>query len=293
MRTRRWAPWLLWLVPALWSSNYVIPRLAQGVVAPHALALGRWSLALMLMLPFVAPALWRQRAGLRREAGQLVVLGALGMWICGAIVYLGAHTTTATNIALIYSVAPVGIAVVGVKLLHERMSGSQRVAVALALSGVLFIIARGDPARLLSVRFTAGDGWLVLATASWIGYSVLLKRWPSTLEPAVRLAAIIGGSLVILVPGALIEAWATPAPALGARAGLLIGAAALLPGVLSYTAHAYLQRELGAARTALMLYLAPVYGAIGAWLVLGEQPGWHHAVGAALILPGIWLATRR
>ncbi|HRD86064.1 MAG TPA: EamA family transporter, partial [Rubrivivax sp.] len=104
MRTRRWAPWLLWLVPALWSSNYVIARLAQGVVAPHALALGRWSLALMLMLPFVAPALWRQRAGLRREAGQLVVLGALGMWICGAIVYLGAHTTTATNIALIYSV---------------------------------------------------------------------------------------------------------------------------------------------------------------------------------------------
>jgi drug/metabolite transporter (DMT)-like permease len=42
-----------------------------------------------------------------------------------------------------------------------------------------------------------------------------------------------------------------------------------------------------------MLYLAPVYGAVGAWFVLGERPGWHHAVGAALILPSIWLATRR
>ena len=69
--------------------------------------------------------------------------------------------------------------------------------------------------------------------------------------------------------------------------------AALLPGVLSYGAYSFLQRELGASRTALMLYLSPVYSAFGAWLVLGERPGWYHAAGAALILPSIWLATRR
>ena len=74
---------------------------------------------------------------------------------------------------------------------------------------------------------------------------------------------------------------------------LLIGLAAVLPGVLSYGAYSLLQRELGAARTALMQYLAPVYGALGAWWVLGEVPHWYHGVGAALILPSIWLATRR
>jgi drug/metabolite transporter (DMT)-like permease len=36
-----------------------------------------------------------------------------------------------------------------------------------------------------------------------------------------------------------------------------------------------------------------VYGALGAWWVLGEVPHWYHGVGAALILPSIWLATRR
>ena len=69
--------------------------------------------------------------------------------------------------------------------------------------------------------------------------------------------------------------------------------AALLPGVLSYGAYSYLQRELGASRTAMMLYLAPIYGALLSWLVLGELPGWYHAVGAAMILPSIWLATRK
>jgi drug/metabolite transporter (DMT)-like permease len=66
-----------------------------------------------------------------------------------------------------------------------------------------------------------------------------------------------------------------------------------VPGAASYGAHAYLQRELGASRTAVMLYLAPVYGAGLAWWFLGERPGWYHAAGVALILPGIWLATRR
>ena len=75
-------------------------------------------------------------------------------------------------------------------------------------------------------------------------------------------------------------------------AGLVL-LAAVVPGVLSYGAYSFMQRELGAARTALMLYLAPVYGAFGAWLVLGEVPGWYHAAGAALILPSIWLATQR
>ena len=293
MKPARWAPVLLWVVPALWSSNYLIARLASGVVAPHALALGRWMLALTLMLPFVWRRIAAHPGALRREWKQLLVLGALGMWICGAWVYIGAQSTSATNIALIYAAAPVAIAVAGVKLLHERMSLAQRGGVVLALLGVLFVIAKGDIDNLLAVRFSAGDGWIVAAAMAWTAYSVLLKRWPSALGPAERLAATIAGGIVVLIPFAALEAVLAPSFPFSGLALLLIVLAAVLPGVLSYTAYSFLQRELGASRTALLLYLAPVYGALGAWLVLGERPGWYHAAGAALILPSIWLATRR
>jgi drug/metabolite transporter (DMT)-like permease len=289
----RWASVLLWVVPALWSSNYAIARASVGVVSPHVLAAGRWALALALMLPFVGAALWRGRAALAAEWKQMVVLGALGMWICGAWVYLGGQTTSATNIALLFAVTPVAIAVAGVRLLQETMLPAQRVGVVLALAGVLFIIARGDIGNLLAVRFHAGDAWVVAAAASWTAYSVLLKRWPSALPPAARLAAIIAGGLAVLAPFTLLEVLFADVPPFSPRAALLIVLAAVLPGVLSYTAYSFLQRELGASRTALLLYLAPVYGAAIAWVVLGERPGWHHAVGAALILPSIWLATRR
>jgi drug/metabolite transporter (DMT)-like permease len=285
---------LLWVVPALWSSNYLIARASEGVIAPHVLALGRWMLAIALLLPFT----WRVlasaegREAVRREWRQLLVLGGLGMWICGALVYLGGHTTSSTNIALLYAATPVAIVYAGSRLLNEPMSRAQWGGVVLALAGVLFVIAGGDPRVLLEVRFTVGDGWILVAAVGWAAYSVLLKHWPSALPPLARLVAIASGGVVVLVPFTLLEAWVMPAPPLGAQAVMLVVLAALLPGVISYGAYSYLQRELGASRTALMMYLGPVYAALGAWWVLGEPPRWYHGVGAALILPSIWLATR-
>ncbi len=284
---------MLWVVPALWSSNYLVARMAEGYIAPHLLALGRWSLALALMSPWVARELVQRWPSWRHEWRQLLVLGGLGMWICGAFVYQGGQSTSATNIALLYSVTPVLIAAASVKLLHERMSLAQRVGVALALLGVLFVIAKGQLLSLFAVQWSAGDLWTLVAAVSWVAYSVLLKRWPSTLAPGARLAAIIGGGILVLVPFTALEAWAVPWHPWSAQALGLVVLAAVAPGVLSYGAHAFLQREFGASRTALMLYLTPVYSAISAWLVLGERPGWFHAAGAALILPSIWLATRR
>jgi drug/metabolite transporter (DMT)-like permease len=283
---------LLWVVPGFWSANYLVARLSMDVIAPHLLAFGRWGLALLLMLPFVGATLWRQREAVAREWRHLLVLGGLGMWICGAFVYQGGRTTSATNIALIYAVGPVAITAVSVRMLGERMTASQRAAVAFALAGVLVVISRGDPQVLLGVRFTVGDGWIAVASAAWVAYSILLKHWPSAMGPGPRLAAITAGGLVVLLPFTLLEWWLWPQPTAVPLALGLIIVAALLPGVLSYTAYSYLQRELGASRTALLLYLAPVYSAGIAWVGLGEAPGWHHVAGAALILPAIWLATR-
>jgi drug/metabolite transporter (DMT)-like permease len=283
---------LLWVTPALWSSNYVIARASGGVIAPHALALGRWALAFALMLPWVWPARAAIARAWRTEWRRMLALGALGMWICGAFVYQGAHTTTATNVGLIYAATPVGIAVVGRRLLHENMSRAQHWAMALAFVGVLFVVAKGDPARLLRARFAVGDLWILAAAVSWVAYSVLLQRWPSVLGPRERLACVMAGGLVVLLPFTLLEAALVPAPPLSWAALGLVVAAAVLPGFLSYQAYSFMLRELGPTRSGIVMYLSPLYAAGVAWWLLGEAPGWYHGVGALMILPSIHLATR-
>ncbi|MEZ5660099.1 MAG: DMT family transporter [Burkholderiaceae bacterium] len=288
----RWAVALLFIAPALWSANYLVARMAPGVIEPHLLALLRWAFALLLMLPIAAGELRRNWPRWRDEIPDLVVLGALGMWICGAFVYIGGRTTSAANIGLIYAMAPVMIAAISARMFGDRLSGAQKIGVALAATGMVLIIVKGSLQNLLAVRFTVGDLWILTAVLCWTAYSILLRRQPSCLGPFARLTAITMGGVLVLIPFTVAEIIDVGLPTDWPRALLLAVIVALLPGFGAYQAYSFMQRELGPARTGLVLYLGPLYAAFVGWWFLGEQPTWYHALGACLILPGIYLANR-
>jgi drug/metabolite transporter (DMT)-like permease len=188
----RIALWLMWVTPALWSVNYIVARSAPGVVEPHMLALGRWALA-GVILAFVARSeLWRERSSTLADSGRYLVLGALGMLICGAWVYQGAKTTSAINIALIYAASPVLIAVGAVLWLGERFSWRQGVGVVVAMAGVFHVVVKGQWLALGQVQWVAGDGWIVVAMVAWAAFSLLQKKWPTPLGSTARLAGYRG-----------------------------------------------------------------------------------------------------
>lgn len=290
---RQLALLLIFVTPALWSANYLVARWAPGVIGPHLLALLRWAFAALL---FVAPT-WRelrqQRAHLAAQWPRYGLLGALGMWICGAWVYIGGQTTAAVNIALIYALSPVLIALASALWLGERFGRAQALGVALALAGVVHVILKGRWSSLEGVRFVPGDGWILGATVSWTIYSLLLRRWTSPLSAMARLGAISAAGVVVLLPFTAWELAHTAAPALTpAGLGLALLAAGV-PGFGAYLAYSVMQRELGAARVAVVIYLGPLYAAGLAWLVLGEPLHGFHAAGMGLVLAGIWLVNRR
>jgi drug/metabolite transporter (DMT)-like permease len=277
----------------LWSVNYVVARTAPGIISPHVLALGRWFLAGLILAFIARQELWRERHTTLEVWPQYLALGTLGMLVCGAWVYWAAETTTAINIALIYAASPVLITLGAVIGLKERFSWKQGLGVLVALVGVLHVVVKGQWASLSQVIWVLGDGLIVIAMVSWAAYALLLKKWTSSLSPTARLAATcLGGSLVLL-PFALTEWFSTPHAEWSLMASILVVTAALFPGVGAYWAYGFCQKTLGASRVAASLYLGPLYGGLVAWLFLGETLGWHHALGAALILPGIYLASQK
>ena len=293
---RRWAIALLFITPALWSVNYLVGRIAPGIIAPHMLALLRWSLAGLILLAFAWPELLAKRTSIQKNAWHYFVFGALGMWICGAWVYIGARSTGATNIALIYALAPVFIALVSTFWLRERLGLVQWLGIALAFAGLVHVVIKGQWSALAQVRLVAGDLWILAATVSWTLYSIFLKRWPSDFSPIARLVLIISGGVLLLLPLAAIEALSDlpmTQTIWGWKTFALVVAAGVIPGAAAYLAYATLQKTLGAARAGLTLYLGPVYAAVTAFLVLGEPIEWYHGMGALIILPGIYLASRQ
>ncbi|MEO8281487.1 MAG: DMT family transporter [Ideonella sp.] len=290
---QRLAHALIFIAPALWSVNYLVARWAPGVIAPHALALGRWTIAALVLAFFCRGELLAKRILIVDEWRQFVVLGALGMWVCGAFVYIGGRTTSAVNIGLIYATSPVLIALASALWLRERLGPLRIVGVVLALAGMLHILVRGDWSALAALRFTPGDIWIAAAALAWTAYSLLLRAWPSRFSSVARLALTAVGGVAVLIPFTIAEAvfW-LPSEVSWTAAGLVL-ASALIPGAAAYAAYSMMQRVLGAARVSMVLYLSPLYSAVIGWSVLGERVHWFHAVGGLLILPGIWLSTRR
>ncbi len=281
------------VTPAMLCSNMLAARSTADTIPPVALAFWRWTLVVLILLPVVVMPLWHARKALRRELPDLLLLGALGMGVCGAVVYLGAQTTTATNIGLIYAASPVLIIVLARALYGEAMSRRQGIGVALSLIGVVTIVARGDLGVLLDLRFTPGDLCIVAAAIAWAVYTVLLLHRPTALAATPRFAAIALAGVVVMLPFLILEAALGYVPRLDMYTAGWVLFVAVVPGIGAYQTYAYVQRQLGANRTSLIMYLVPIYNAVLAWLLLGETLQVYHYAGAALVLPGIYLATRR
>ncbi|MDD0841646.1 DMT family transporter [Pseudomonas sp. Gutcm_11s] len=282
------------LASLFWAGNSLVARAFTGAIPPFSLAFWRWAVALMILLPLVAPSLWQHRQTLRQAGWRLWVLAALAISTYNVLLYTAAQSTAAINLSLVSTCLPLATFLGAGLLLGEWPPRAAWGGLLLALCGLLWLIAQGDWRVLSSLSFAQGDLLMVLATLAWALYSLLLRRWSAyfQLPPFTLLGALVLVGLLMLSPLYIWDLWRgarfAPSPAnLGA-----IGYTALFASVMAYQLWNIGLRELGPARTAMSNYLMPVFTAILGWLLLGEGLQGYHWLGGALIVSGLVLAAR-
>ena len=128
------SPYLLLVLTTLfWSGNFVLGRAVHAVFAPFTLSFWRWSVALVVLLPFVWSSLRAQRPLLRRHWPILFLLSVLGVVNFNTFVYLGLQSTTATNAVIMLSVTPVLIVGLSFLLLRQTVTGWQALGIGVPL----------------------------------------------------------------------------------------------------------------------------------------------------------------
>jgi drug/metabolite transporter (DMT)-like permease len=279
------------VVPLFFSTNVVIGRFVAHDVAPWTLAFLRWTAAFLILLPFAAPAIRASIARIWLERRQIALLGFLGMFICGGVVYLAVHHTTAANATLIYTASNVMILIFEWLFRGRRIGWREIVGTLLAVAGVA-VVALGSEGWRLSLN--PGDALIVVAATAWAIYSVLLKRPSLTKIPGPALfGAIMAAGAAMLTPMMLWEVSIGPAFPQTPIAWVAVMAVALIPSVGAYSGYQYGVRRFGPTTMAMSSYLWTPYGLLLAVIFLGETLRLYHAIGLALILPGVVLATAR
>jgi drug/metabolite transporter (DMT)-like permease len=220
-----------------------------------------------------------------------------------ALQYLALVSSTPINVTLIASSMPVWMLAVGALFYREHPGPRQLLGALLSLSGVVFVIARGDPHALAQVRFVRGDLYVIVAIIAWAFYSWLLARPPRSMSGEQRpqwhwaealLLQVLFGLLGAGVAAGLEQAAGTHAVrwdspwTLAALLYVAVG-----PALVAYRCWGLGVATAGPALAAFFSNLTPVFAALLSAALLGEPPRWYHGVAFALIVAGIVVSTPR
>jgi drug/metabolite transporter (DMT)-like permease len=286
-------PYLLLSITALcWAGNAIVGRLAAGHIAPVTLSFLRWSLAFLIVLPFAWKHLVRDWAAIRANLGMMVLLSVTGIGAFNTMQYWALEHTQALNTLLLQSAGPLFVAGWALVLLGIRLTLAQAGGIALSLAGVLVILLHGDLTTLKNIEFNRGDLIFVLALAVFGLYSVLSLKRPK-IHGLSFVGFTFGCGAAALIPLLIWELFTRPLMQLNTANLLTLFYIAVFPSTLAYLCFNRGVQLIGANRAAPFFHVVPVFGAVMAIVFLGEHPQAFHVIGFALVLAGVFVASRK
>ncbi len=185
---------------AIWAGNGVVSKMAVGVLSPAAFAWSRWVVAALVLTPFLARRVWRERARLRAGIWQIAALALLGMVLNQTFGYYAAQTMGATEMGLMMGLTPLLTVLFSIWLLRERPTWGAILGALLSIMGLAILLGQGDPTRLFTHGIQIGSVYMLLSAGTYALYSVLLKKWDLGLDNWSLLYSQVLCSVVLLTP---------------------------------------------------------------------------------------------
>ncbi|MFD4551253.1 DMT family transporter [Streptomyces sp. NPDC058466] len=289
----RWlGPFLAVAATLIWSGNFVIARALHDSVAPVQTAFWRWVIALVAVAPFAIKQVWRQRAVIRRHLGFLSLAALLGVTLFNTLIYQAGRTTSATNLALIAATSPIMIVGFGLIGGGERVTKRRAAGLFIALFGVVALVSKASPKVLLSLDFSSGDLWMLVATATFAAYSAMLRRKPEGISGLSLLFTtfVIGTAMLLPVYVVSLTVQGGLDPTRG-TVGALLYIGVCSSAIAFFTWNKAIEL-IGATRAGFIYYLQPVFVAIVSYFALGEPTTPIQILCMGLIITGIALGSR-
>jgi drug/metabolite transporter (DMT)-like permease len=246
----------------------------------------------LIMLPFASRHLKRDWPLIRQHWKVLMVLGLSGGALFSALQYVGLQYTTAVNVSVLNSLGPVFIVMAVAIMFRETLRPIQLGGIAISLTGVLFIVTRGEPAMLAEMSFNYGDLIILFNMGVWGVYSAVLRLRPTVHWTSFMFAFALIGALGTL-PFAAHEYMQGIRFQPTLTTFLTIAYVSIFPSFVAYLSWNRGVELIGPNRAGALLHLIALYSAVLAGVFLGERLAGFHVVGFALILAGVTLAARK
>jgi drug/metabolite transporter (DMT)-like permease len=283
---------LLVLTTLFWGGNSVAGKAAVGNIDPYLFIVLRWAGALLVILPFALGPVRRDWAILSARWWLYLFYGAVGFALFNVLIYVAAHFTSAVNNSIDQVAINIFVMLLNFAAFRTRVRPLQLLGVAVTIVGVALTATHGDLRRILNLDINFGDFLVLCASLAYAIYSVTLRYRPPTSWLSFLFAGFLGATIAAIVfeltlgGGGFASALVKVTP-LG---WALVAYTIVFPSIISQMFYVRGVELIGPNRASLFINLIPLFGAIGAVLILGERLEPFHFVAGALIVAGIGLA---
>ncbi|MEW5908898.1 MAG: DMT family transporter [Thermodesulfobacteriota bacterium] len=290
--TAAWMPYLLLATaPLCWGGNIVLARGVAEIIPPISFAFWRWTVALMLLLPFSYHQAGRDLILVVKNWKIMGFLSLTGIAMFNTLLYSAVHTTTAINGALIQTAMPAVIILISLILFNEKVRAIQIFGVVLCMLGAVFVVIRGEWSTVSTLSFAEGDIMMIVAVVLYALYSVFLKRKPQ-IHPVSFLVYTFGIGALGLLPFYVWELNAVGSFQVSKEVLFSILYVSLFPSIVAYFCWNRGIELIGANQGGLFINLIPVFASILAVILLGESVRLYHVAGMMMIFTGMMMFNR-
>jgi drug/metabolite transporter (DMT)-like permease len=279
VRTRRGAYGALVLLTLIWGLNWIALKLALTRADPVVLNVHRTLVAVIVLFAIL---LWQRRPFWPTSWIAVIVTGFFQTSVNFSATTMALASGGIARTSVLVFTMPFWTLLIAWPVLHERVKGSQWIAVALALAGLTLVVEpwnwHGDLAPKL---------WAVLAGFGWAAGTVSMKYFQrgGALDPLNFVAwQMLAGVLPLtLLPSLL----GSPAPQWSATYALLLLYAGGLSTGVAFLLWITILRVLPAGTASLNMFAIPVIALVSSMLVFGERLAPSEWLGIACIGAGL------
>ena len=246
---------LAFLIIVIISTSFPLGERITHGLDPAVMMCIRFVLAALLMAPILA---WREGLALP-TLGSFVRYLALGgplaffFWC----MFEALRYTSGLNESALFTIVPGLSALFGAVLVGERIGLHRVAALFLGMIGALWIIFRGDPARLIDLDVNIGDGIFLAGCLGYAVYTSLIKRLHRGEPIVVQAFWTMVAAALWLLAASNVKLWRTDWS--GVEAVVLGGIVylAVLPTLISFFLTQYTTLRLGPTRVQAYGYALP------------------------------------
>lgn len=284
--------WLAILATIIWSGNFIVAKAVHKEIPPISLNFYRWLVAALIIFPLAYKRFRAEWSIVRKSWNYLFWISLTGISLFNTFVYIGAHYTSAINLALIGTTSSPIMSIIFARIfLKEKIGWMKLAGLILCVTGVLFLLSKGDFHNLLHLKFSEGDLWVLLAAFCFAIYNTMVKKKPAAISPINFLFVIFSFGTLMVFPFFVWETNHSPAVEWKGSLVLSILYLGLGASVICFLIWNAAIGKLGAGRTALFGNLIPIFSSIEAAILLHEDFTWIHVVSMIIVFTGIILAN--